>query len=97
MLSTLIRSLRTGFRPILHRPLSLHQDNSLYMYRVGFMLATFGFVMSILLVGCGTNKSTDIDLGLKAKVWPDPAVQTAPASSTSRKSEPPALVNGEGG
>lgn len=97
MLSTLLRSMRTGFRPMQHQLLSLQRDSSLYMYRVGFTLAVFGFIMSMLLVGCSSNRSADIDLGLKAKVWPDPAVQTAPASSTSRKSEPLPPVNGEGG
>lgn len=89
------RYLRTGIRPKHLQASTPQGDDSLFMWRVGYMLVLFGLLTSVLLAGCSGTKSADVDLGLKAKVYPDPSVSVAPAPSTSRKSDPPAPVTGD--
>lgn len=72
------------------------RDLTLFTLQVGYILGLLVFISVILvLAGCSSKQGADVDLGLKAKVIPEPVVQTAPAPSTSRNSELPLPVTGK--
>lgn len=72
------------------------RDLTLFTLQVGYILGLLVFISVILvLAGCSSKQGADVDLGLKAKVIPEPVVQTAPAPSTSRNSELPLPATGK--
>lgn len=72
------------------------RDLTLFTLQIGYILGLLIFTSVILvLAGCSSKQGADVDLGLKAKISPEPIVQTAPAPSTSRNSEPPLPVTGK--
>ena len=72
------------------------RDLTLFTLQIGYILGLLVFASAILvLAGCSSKQGADVDLGLKAKLTPEPTVQVAPAPSTSRNSEPPLPVTGK--
>lgn len=79
---------RQGYDPV--------RDLTLFTLQIGYILGLLVFTSAILvLAGCSPKQGADVDVGVKAKIIPEPVVQVAPAPSTSRNSELPLPVTGK--
>lgn len=85
-----------GNRPRELNILTSREDNTLFILKVGYIFGALIFAFAILVTaGCSSKSPADIDLGLKAKIGPEPSIQTAPAPSISRNSDQAAPVTGK--
>lgn len=72
------------------------RDLTLSTLQIGYILGLLVFTGAILVfAGCSPKQGADVDVGVKAKITPEPTVQAAPAPSTSRNSELPLPVTGK--
>lgn len=59
---------RQGYDPV--------RDLTLFTLQIGYILGLLIFTSVILvLAGCSSKQGTDVDLGLKAKISPEPSVR----------------------
>lgn len=85
-----------GYLPRETRYLPSQEASILFILKVGYLLGALIFGFAILVTaGCNSKMPADIDLGLKAKIGPEPSVSVAPAPSTSQNSDPAAPVTGK--